>query len=264
MPIVDGLAKSYAGDPVLFLQYELDSTVSRARHDRFMAAWQLDKSPAEREPATPHTMVDSGQHISYGERDFLVDFRKMIDEEMPRQAGAIIDAVRERPDSRTILLQAQVTNISTTTLQTIENGATLHAVLYEGNRNLHYGTTVHAAQVVQLDEPLEPGQTRLFDLVFDVPRGVNGSLLDVAVLLDYLPPGGNGRWDMLQAAIAQTRELPPSPTPWPSPTPRPTLTPTPAPPTATPTVEPLPVPTDPPPSYRLYLPRALRRWSRPW
>ncbi len=260
---MDGLAKSYAGRPVVFVQYELDSPQSLDRHQRFMTAWNLDKSPAERSADTPHTMVDSGQTVSYGERDFLADFRSMINAELPRPAGAIIDAVRLRPDSTTLVVKAQVTNVTSTTLQTGRNGATLHAVVYEGSRTLHYGTTVHLAQALPLDEGLEPGQTRLFDLTLKMPRGVNSSLVDVVVMLDYLPPGGDGRWDMLQAAIAQTRELPPSPSPWPTPVPPPTRTPLPTAttsPTATPTLVPTEEPTASLPVYLLYLPRAVRRW----
>lgn len=260
---MDGLAKSYAGRPVVFVQYELDSPVSLLRHQRFMTAWNLDKSPAERAPDTPHTMVDSGQTVSYGERDFLADFRTMINGELPRPAGAIISASRQRPDSLRLVVKAQVTNVTTTTLQTGLNSATLHAVAYEGNRSLHYGTTVHLSHVIPLDEALEPGQTRLYEFTLNLPRGVNSSLVDVVVMLDYLPQGGEGRWDMLQAAIAQTRELPPSPTPWATPVPPPTRTPLPTAtpsPTATPTLAPTEESLELPPVYLLYMPRAVKRW----
>jgi hypothetical protein len=261
VPIVDGLAKSYAGRPVVFIQYELDSEVSRVRHERFMAGWQLDKQAAELSPATPHTMVDSGRRVSYGERDYKADFRKMVDDELPRPAGAIIDAVRDRPDTRTLRVRAQITNVSALDLQAASNNATVHVVVYEGSRTLHYGTKVHLAQSILVDEALEPGQTRLFEFTFDIPRGVNGSTLEAVVMLDFQPPGGEGRWDMLQAAIAHTGDFLATPTPWPSPIPPPTRTAVPTlEPTAEPTVAPSPAPTEPAPPCYLYLPRTLRRW----
>jgi hypothetical protein len=255
---VDGLAKGYAGKPVLFLEYKTDSPHAINRLIRFMAAWQLDKTPSELKPSTPYTMIDSGQQISYGERDFQTEYRGMIEDELPRPPLAIVNASRERPNTSSLLVKAQVTNISTTTLQTGINGAAVHVMIYEGNRALHAGTEIKASAIAFFNDPLAPGDTATFEFPFLNLRGVNLSAAEAAVLVDYQAPGQSGRFDMLQAAIAVPGALPPTPTPWPTPTTPPTVTPVP-PPTEVPTVEPTQETIAAPQHFELYLPRLLRR-----
>ena len=125
---MDGLAKAYGGKGVVFLEYDVNSTHAIFRIDRFMAAWQLDKDARETEAETPHTMVDSGQAISYGERDYQREYRSMIDDEIPRPPSAIVEARRGMPNPSTLEVAVQVTNASTETLHS-RNGAMLHIVV---------------------------------------------------------------------------------------------------------------------------------------
>jgi hypothetical protein len=226
------------------------------RIDRFMAGWYLDKMPGETEPETPYTMVDSGHDCSWGERDFRAEFRKMIDAEMERPPLAIINASRERPDPSTLVVKAQVTNISTATLQTSSNMATLHVMVYEGHRALQTGRIVHANRTENFNDPLKPGATRYYEFTFDNLKGVNMSLLDAVVMVDYVPDPITGRWDMLNAAVAQSAPLPPTPTPYPTSTstPLPTRTPT-----SVPTEAPTLTPTPEPFHMEVFLPLAMRR-----
>jgi hypothetical protein len=257
---VDGLAKAYTAKPVVFLQYETDSPHAVHRIDRFMAAWQLDKSPAELKPSTPHTMVDSGREISYGERDYQKEYRRMVDGELLRPPGALVVAARERPDTRTLIVMVQVTNISTTTLETAVNGATVHAVVYDGSKALKAGSDIRAASQAYFEDPCPPGETREFAFTFTNLPGTNLSRADALVIVDYVPEDGQGRWDMLQAALAGNDPLPPIPTAMPTPTMEPTLTPIP-PPTAEPTAVPTVKPTQEPERHTLFMPRLLRRWA---
>lgn len=253
---MDGLAKAYGGSQVVFLEYDVNSMHAMNRVDRFMSGWQIEKLPGEHEPETPYTMVDSGNEVSWGDRDFRAEYRKMIDAEIERPAHLLISAMRERPDPSTLLVKTQVTNLTTTTLSSALNGATLHVRVYEGHRALKTGREVHASVTEHFFDPLDPGDSRYFEYTFDNLKGVNMSLLEAVVMVDYVPNQVTGRWDMLNAIIAGTSHLPPSPTPFPTatetlvPTETPTLTPTPE-PTITPTLEPF--------RCEIYLPLGLRR-----
>ncbi len=223
-----------------------------------MAAWRIEKMPGEYEPETPYTMVDSGKEVSWGERDFRSEFRAMIESEFPRPPGAIIHAVRERPNTSSIVVKAQVTNVSTVTLQTAANGAAVHVIVYEGHRALQTGRIVHATDYAPFTNPLRPGETATFEFPFLKLRGVSVSRVDAVVMVDYMPDPVTGRWDMLQAAIAGAGTLPAPPTPLPTSTatPRPTAVPTLV-PTAIPTV----APTAEPVRFDIYLPQAVRRYQ---
>jgi hypothetical protein len=240
---------------VIFLQYEIGSTQASARVDRFMAAWQFEKSPRDTQADTPYTMVDSGQAISWGERDYQREYRTMIDDELPRPPSALVYAHREMPSPSTIDVKVQVTNLSTTTLQTAINGAMLHIVVFEGTKALKTGSDIYATRQATFDEPLVRGDTRQFDFSFTGLRGVNLARTDVLAMVDYQPPWEYGRWDMMQAAIAVGADLPAVPSPYPTVTPTPTET---SPPSPTPTDLPTetPQPTSALTSFRLFLPCA--------
>jgi hypothetical protein len=260
---VDGLARAFTSKPVIFLQYETDSFLAVNRIDRFYAAWQLDKSDRESEPSTPYTMVDSGRYISYGERDFQREYRRMIDNEVPRPPTALIYAQREMPSPTTLNVKVQVTNISTATLLSPVNGAMLHLVLYEGTKALKTGSDIHAMRQATFETPLAPGETRLFDFAFADMRGVNLTRADALAMLDYRPVWGKGRYDMMQAAVARKEALPPTPEPWPTETPTPTDTPVP-PPSPTPTDVPPLAATPRPPGIAIFMPylSSLARMGR--
>lgn len=225
-----------------------------------MAGWQLERLPGEFEPATPRTMVDSGQDVSWGERDYKAEFRAMIDSEMERPPQMLIEARRELPSPGQMIVRAQVTNISTATLETAANSAMLHVKLYEGHKALKTGRIIHASDYGYFHDPLKPGHSRNFEFLFENLGGVSTSKLDAVVMVDYVPDPMTGRYDMLQAAIAKSGSLPPSPTvpPTSSPTPTVTATPTlvPTQPTPTPTITPSPEPEH----HEAYLPALLRRY----
>jgi hypothetical protein len=273
---VDGLARAYLKRPVVFLQYDKDSPHATHRLDRFLAAWAIDKRPAEASPDTPHTMVDSGRSISYGERDYERDYRSMIDDEIDRAAGAVVHARRQMPNTTTLVVDVQVTNVTTESLHTPTNGATVHIVVYDGTKALKTGTDIQGTARATFDDPLPQGSTRQFSFTFDALRAASLSRSEAMAMVDYQPAGGQGRWDMLQAAVATTGELPSAPTEAPPPTAATTATATRRPTlTATPRVTPAPAtetaahpvteePTGPADSSpKAYLPIAHRARGRP-
>jgi hypothetical protein len=210
---VDGLARAFISKPVIFLQYLTDSPHAVHRIDRFMAAWQCEKGARDLKPETPYTMVDSGREISWGERDYQREYRQMVDTELPRPPQALIFAVHEHPSPTELIVRAQVTNISTTTLETAVNAAMVHVVIYQGSKALKTGSDIHATTQAVFDTPLIPGDTREFEFKFNNLRGVNLSQVDALIMVDYQPPWSPGRWEMMQAVVAGTGALPPIPTP---------------------------------------------------
>ena len=250
---MDGLAKFYNGKDVLFLEYDVNSPHALHRIDRFMAAWYIEKMPGENAPETPFTMVDSGHEVSWGDRDFRAEYRSMINSELERPAQLRILAVKERPDTTSLVVKAQVTNISTVTLHTPVNGATVHVAVYEGHRALQTGREVHASAQAFFPTPLPPGQSAYFEFPFTRIPGVNLSQVDAAVMVDYVADPILGRYDMMQAAIAGSGTLPPTRTPQPTSAPPrlPTAAPTEPPPAATLAPEPQ--------RYDIFMPAAFRR-----
>jgi hypothetical protein len=200
-------------------------------------------------------MVDSGQQVSWGERDYRAEYKKKIDAELRRPGLLIINAVRERPSPSEFIVKAQVTNVSTYTLDTALNSAMMHIKLYEGHKALQTGRIVHASEYAYFHDPLKPGDTRYFEFPFGQIQGVNMSKIDAILMVDFMPDLMAGRWDMMQAAIAKSGELPPSPTPYP------TVTATPVPTEVPPTPEPTVEPTVAPEYHEIYLPAAVRRYG---
>lgn len=257
---MDGLAKSYSRQPIVFLEYDLNSVHAYERVNRFHAAWNVDH-PTDPNPDTPMTMVDSGFRVQEGECNYRVDYGNMIDDALPRPPGLAIFAHKERPDTASVHVTAQIHNIGETTLKTDVNGAVVHIVLYEGHRSLHTGREIHGTDRRTFDEPFAPGDVRRVSFEFNRLRGVNASQLEAVVFVDYMPDPALGRWDMLQGAIADTAPLPALPTaiPTATATATPTEAPadTPVPPTVTPTQEPEPTDevTEP---IRIYVPNAVK------
>jgi hypothetical protein len=246
---------------VAFLQYETTSEHATHRIDRFMAAWQLDKDPRDTKALTPYTMVDSGQAISNGERDYQREYRGMIDAELPRPPTALLYARRDMPSPSQLDVEVQVTNVSTSTLETVVNGAMLHLVVFDGTKALKTGNDIYATRQATFDAPLLPGDTRRFSFTFQALRGVNLARTGVLAMVDYQPAWEGGRHDMMQAAFAGSAALPVVATPQPTPTELPTDAPS---PTVVPTrPASTPVPTAHVAPGRLFMPSASRH-AAPW
>ena len=157
-------------------------------------------------------MIGSGQMISEGERDFQVDFRNMVETEKERAPEAILNAKKERPSPSSFVVKVQLTNLAPDAL-TVDNQAMLHIILYQGHRALQTGRDIVRSHEEIFVEPLEYGFTRNYDIEFTGFRGVNLSQVEAVAFVDYIPPDGDGRWNMLQGAKAVTKDLPAIPDP---------------------------------------------------
>jgi hypothetical protein len=175
--VIDQLANEYAGQPVVFLEYNVDNAPT-SRLDRWMAAFSGGTA------YLPLVMVDSGQQIRNGYLDFYNVYRNMVNTALARPALAEIDAQWERIGNR-VRFSVELTNLATTTLSA-SNGATLHAIVYqEAHISLtnRYVRTVVSTPITNL----APGAIATFTLETSDLSGVNWDQLRYLVLADYRP-----------------------------------------------------------------------------
>ena len=189
--MVDQLAEEYAGDPVVFIEYDVDNPPGN-RVSRWWAAWGSGGSVY-----LPLTMVDSGNQISNGSVAFAQRYRAMVDAALERPAAARLEVNRERVGS-SFRFDIELTNLSDVTLSSA-NSATLHVIVYE---EAHVGDTdrwVRAATYRSISS-LPPGETASFSVEI-APQGVvDWDKVHSIVLADYRPGGATGAYDTLQAA----------------------------------------------------------------
>jgi hypothetical protein len=189
--VVDQLAEEYAGDPVVFVEYDVDNPAGN-RVSRWWAAWGSGGSVY-----LPLIMVDSGNQISNGSVAFLQRYRAMVDAALQRPAAARLEVSRELAGN-SYRFDIALTNMSGVTLGPANN-ATLHVIVYE---EAHVGDTdrwVRAATFRSISN-LAPEATASFTVEI-APQGVvDWDKVHSVVIADYRPEGASGAYDTLQAA----------------------------------------------------------------
>jgi thiol-disulfide isomerase/thioredoxin len=191
-PVIDQLAQEYSGQPVVFLEYDVDN----APYSRKDCWWQAYSGSSA---LLPLVMVDSGNQISNGSADFYNVSKAMVNAALARPAQAEIQAYWWRTGNK-VEFAVQVKNISTVTLSW-DNSATVHAIVYEDARVGVTNRFVRAAISTYISN-LAPNVTATFTLEISELSNVNWDNLHFIVLADYLPSGWVGAYDMLQAAVA--------------------------------------------------------------
>ena len=192
--MVDLLANDFASQPVVFLEYNVNSPPPK-RYDRWWAAFGGSTA------YYPMVMVNSGHQVKSGyTADLYNIYKGMVDAELARAPLADIEAYSWRVDNH-VKFSGQMTNRSGQTLSTVRNDATLHALVYE---DAHVGVTnrfVRAVVSQPISADLLSGSSISFDLETPDLTGVNWTKLHMLVLADYRPNGSSGAYDMLQAAL---------------------------------------------------------------
>ena len=146
-------------------------------------------------------MVDSGHQFSNGYEDFNAKYRSMVDTSMAREAQANIIATGQRVGD-TLRFNVEVTNKSDVTLS-YSNNAAVWVIVYETFSSSGAGrltnrfvrTTAHTS----FSSPLPPDSVGNFVLDTAALNGVVWDNLRAVVLVDYLPTGSSGAYDMLQS-----------------------------------------------------------------
>lgn len=89
-PQIDQLAEDYAGQPVVFLEQNVDAT-SGQRYGRWWAAYDAGGSVT-----LPLVMVDSGYRYSHGYEDFYTVYGDMVDSALANPPEADVTAYMQR------------------------------------------------------------------------------------------------------------------------------------------------------------------------
>lgn len=200
-PAVIALQEELDGRAVL-LEYDYDRFPS-GRVDRWWAAHSGGGTVY-----LPLVMVGSGFRTSYGPVDYLTAYRTMLNAELARPPDASMSAwSRRQGSSLRVYVRAQ--NLSGAPLTTA-NSAALWLLAWEDLRKGLTDTWVRATVPKMLTATLQPGAVVTATLDTPALSDVNWSALRSLVLLEHRP-GGTGRHDMLQAAIASPAALEVSP-----------------------------------------------------
>jgi hypothetical protein len=183
-----------ADKPVLFLEQNANKPLGN-RIDRFWAAVQNQSTGG-----VPYVIVDSGHQVMSGWAAFVAEYRYLVNQELLRPAGAAISTQYERSGNN-IDVTARVTNLSGATLSP-DNDATLNVLVFERTRVIHTNRFVRAVDDIPVRPALADGATATYNLPLDDVPVEQWGRSEVVVMLDYQPDGPNGKYDMLQAAVA--------------------------------------------------------------
>ncbi|HEY73202.1 MAG TPA: DUF11 domain-containing protein [Thermoflexia bacterium] len=198
------MASDYAVQPVLFMEYDINGVNPYSRYGRYWAA--SDGT------TLPFIIVDSGHQVHNAWYPNLYDiYKDMVDAELARAPEAEITASSQRVGNK-LQFSIQVKNLSGVTLSS-GNGATVHAVVYEEHTptptdDHNTGRIVREAISASISS-LANGATETFNLeTGELSNVADWDNVHAVAFVDYLPDGAGNAYDMLQAATADSVDLP--------------------------------------------------------
>jgi hypothetical protein len=196
-PAVNTLQNEMAGRAVL-LEYPYDNFTS-GRVDRWWAGYTGSPSVF-----LPLVMVGSGLQVDHGPVDYYNRYKAMLNAELARAPAAAM-RVWSRRVGDGLQVYVRATNLSGVPL-TLQNAASFWVIVWEDKQIGLTRTWVRATATRPLPASLQPGETTTATI--DVPSlgAVDWQRLRALALLEHRP-GGTGRYDMLQAAIAEPAEI---------------------------------------------------------
>lgn len=201
---METLAQDYAGDPVVFIEYNVDASTFSARQNRWWQAY-----PGSGSVYLPLAMVDSGNQYTDGYvSDYAATYMAMVDTSMARPPQAEIDATVTRVGD-TLHIDAHVTNQLGEAIGPA-NQAKVWVIVYEefgtpggpgvGRLTMRY---VRATASMGISTALADGQTGTYSLDTAALSGVVWENLHVIVLVDYFPADSLYAYDTLQAVLVE-------------------------------------------------------------
>jgi hypothetical protein len=189
------LQQSMAGRAVL-LEYHYDYFPT-GRVDRFWAA-------QPNATYLPLVMVGSGYRTSTGQVDYQPVYQGMLDAELARPPQAEVTAFSRRVGNA-LRLYVRAVNRHSEPLPSAE-AAAIWAIAWENERIGVSDTWVRAAARYALTAALEPGAAVTAVVNTSSFSPVDWNQVASLALLEHRP-GGVGKYDMLQAAVAQAAAL---------------------------------------------------------
>lgn len=198
---------SAAGPALISLQHELDGEAVLLEYDfDVFTDGRVDRFWATGTSASflPLVMVGSGYRTSSGPVDYENDYSGMIQDELARSPRAEVTAYWRR-SANIVRSYVMVRNTRSSPLLVAEEAA-VWVIVYEEAPIGVSNTWVRSTMRRRLFTDLAPGE--IVAATIDVP---SSSIADwdrmACVVLIEDRPGGNGRYDMLQAAEAAPASL---------------------------------------------------------
>jgi len=130
----------------------------------------------------------------------------MVDASLARARKAEVQAIWVRQGNK-VKFTVQVKNQSGTTLS-VSNDATVHVIVYIQHHYYLTDRLVIDALETQING-LANGATGAYNLETVDYEGVDWTKLHFIALVDYIPNSSTGKYDMLQAAVAQPATVQP-------------------------------------------------------
>ncbi|MFZ6026186.1 MAG: hypothetical protein ACOYYS_00605 [Chloroflexota bacterium] len=191
---VEQLAEDYASQPVIFIEYDVDSNDFSQRESIWWTAYGGGSV------TLPMVMVDSGNQINNGYVNFASVYKGMVDAALAREAQAAITATANRVGD-TLHFDVDVTNRSGIPISSA-NAAKVWVIVYEefaspGGERLT-SRYVRAVTSVSISPELANDASGSYSLDTPALSGVDWNNLRAIVLVDYRPDGSSA-YDMLQA-----------------------------------------------------------------
>lgn len=197
--MVDQLAQEYAGQPVIFIEYDLEDL---AYADRKSHWWAANGSGSV---SLPMMMAESGKWFTSGySSDFYTRLKTMTDAALALPPQAEISAEWLRV-GETVQMTVTVKNTSGVALSAA-NGAHLHTIVYIDEKR--HDTSRFVVGASQTEITLGASQTKTFTPTALALSSVDWGKLHVLALVDYRPGGATGASQTLQAALATTNAAP--------------------------------------------------------
>jgi len=192
--VIDQLANSYASQPVVFLEYNIDDDRYDERLGRWFAGYGSGGTVY-----LPLAMVDSGKQV-YQSVGTYAAYQAMVNTSLARPAGAEVGAIWQRVGNH-VRFNVTVKNLSGTTLNSA-NDARVWGIVYEETHVQLTNRFVRAVGSTTVAS-LANNATAAFTVdTADLDGDVDWDKLHFIALVDYRPGGASGSYDMLQAAVA--------------------------------------------------------------
>jgi hypothetical protein len=198
--VVDDLADNYTGQPVVFLENDVDYPIGQ-RIDRWWAAFGANGTAY-----LPLVMLDSGHLISSGPVDFALVYSNLVEDELERPPAGEVEAYVRRVGNA-MRIYCRAVNGTAKTLSAAANGARMHALVWENRKVGVTSRMLRAAPSLAIDAPVTPGGALTATLETPLLTGVDWSTMHALALVDYRPAGATGPYDTLQAALAGPPDL---------------------------------------------------------
>lgn len=197
---MDQLAREYANQPVVFLEYDTD-TYEGNRKDRWYAANEWTGG------YLPYAMVNSGQSTAAGNSvspistsSYYALYKEMVDAELNQPPKATLEAHGRREGDR-ILVTVWLTNLTDVPLS-YANSAEIYFIAVESNRITLTERFVRDSDSARIVD-LAPGETTAFNFESRPMPNVDWSKMSSLILADYQPDSETDRFDTLQATAVE-------------------------------------------------------------